>query len=210
MSAVAFCMDLILASLLLAALLVGVRLEKRLKVLRESHDSFVGAVVELNAAMAKAETGLAELKAASLDAESVLADRVQDAKGMTARLDKQLASAAETAERLEKALERYAALPMRELASARSRDFGHVPRSRESSDPSVLSLHMKVADRPSQPSPALRREALSREAPPAHRGEPRQRVDEPSQAGARSRAQVDEDLFEVVEPALRAARGMGR
>lgn len=206
MSAVAFCMDLILASLLLAALLVGMRLEKRLKALRESQAGFAGAVLELDAAIARAEQGLAELKSAALGAQTTIADRVQDAKGMTARLDKQVQASGEAAERLEKAIERYSSLPIREFP-ARPLPFAH---ARESGDPGVLSLHQRVrraGDRTE--TVPLRREALSRVENEIKSGS-RLRGDERIVGGASRRPSADDDLFELIEPAIRAARGMAR
>ena len=47
-------LELLLAGLLGAALYVGVKLERRLKVLRESHADFAKAVSELNEAVARA------------------------------------------------------------------------------------------------------------------------------------------------------------
>jgi hypothetical protein len=209
MSAIAFCMDLILASLLLAALLVGIRLEKRLKTLRESQAGFAGAVTELNAAIARAEEGLAELKTAALDAQTTVADRIQDAKGMTARLEKQAAAAGEAAERLEKTLERYASFPLRDYPSARpvARDS---LKSAESGDPGVLSLHQRVPNRAERGEAIpLRREALSR-LEQQKSLEPRGRADERVMGTASRRPAADDELFDIIEPALRAARGMGR
>jgi hypothetical protein len=215
MSAVAFCMDLILASLLLAALLVGIRLEKRLKVLRESQAGFAGAVAELNAAVARAEHGLAELKAAALEAQTTVADRIQDAKGMTVRLERQAGAANEAADRLEKTMERYAAMPAREYPPARPaaptapREF---PRPREAGDPGVSPLRARTSEAAPRREHALRPEALSRPEPsPASRLDAlRPRAEERAGATALRRPAADDELFDIIEPALRAARGMGR
>jgi len=94
MSPIAFALDLLLVSLLMLAVWLGVRLERRLKGLRDSQAGFVNAVAELNAGVEKAQIGLSELKAATLEARTELADRIQDAKGMTARLERQAAAAA--------------------------------------------------------------------------------------------------------------------
>jgi|WetSurMetagenome_2_1015567.scaffolds.fasta_scaffold242582_2 hypothetical protein len=215
MSAVAFCMDLILASLLLAALLVGVRLEKRLKVLRESQAGFAGAVAELNAAVARAEHGLAELKTAALEAQTTVADRIQDAKGMTARLERQALAANEAADRLEKTMERHAAMPVREYPPARpapapvARERPPSAHPRESGDPGVLGLRARVQGGPAQAQSPLRREALSRPEPEKDLGS-RFRGDERSNMSTLRRPAADDELFDIIEPALRAARGMGR
>ncbi|HEY9233445.1 MAG TPA: flagellar positioning protein PflI, partial [Phenylobacterium sp.] len=72
MSAVAIGMNLLLAGLLVAAMVVGVRLNARLKALRESHEGFARAVAELDAAAARAEQGLADLRAATDEAHDAL------------------------------------------------------------------------------------------------------------------------------------------
>ena len=189
MNAIAFCLDLILASLLLAALYVGLRLDKKLKALKDSQAGFAGAVAELDAAIVKAQDGLATLKSTANQVESAIADRIQDAKGMTARLDQQAATAKTAADKLERLLERYPS----SIAN---------PPSAESRDPTLLTLRDRIsaARAPGQP---LAREALSRPAPVQDRGrDMRFRADERASARA-----DDDELFDLIEPALRAARG---
>ena len=194
MSPIAFALDLLLVSLLMLAVWIGVRLERRLKGLRDSQAGFVNAVAELNDGVAKAQSGLADLKAATLEGSTVLADRIQDAKGMIARLERQIAAADAAAGRLDAAVER--------ANSARPAPASYAPQYSahpgEGRDPGVLSLNNR--DRASP----LRREAL------AHAVEkslgPGLRRDERVVA----RPRLDEDLFEVIEPVLRAARGIQR
>ncbi len=93
MSIVAIGMNLMLASLLAAALLMGYRLNARLKALRDSHEGFAKAVAELDSAAARAEQGLADLRAATDEAHDALADRIEKARALTAKLDRQLQSA---------------------------------------------------------------------------------------------------------------------
>ena len=62
MSIVAIGMNRMLAGLLVVALVMGYRLNARLKALRESHEGFARAVAELDAAAARAEQGLADLR----------------------------------------------------------------------------------------------------------------------------------------------------
>ncbi|HEY5410646.1 MAG TPA: hypothetical protein VIJ94_07955, partial [Caulobacteraceae bacterium] len=65
-----------------------------------------------------------------------------------------------------------------------------------------LSLRERAPAPPRQP---LAREALSRPAPFAERGlSPRLRGDERTQ---REPGKADDELFEIIEPVLRAARG---
>lgn len=93
MSAIAIGMNLLLGGLLVAALLMGARLNARLKALRESHAGFAKAVADLDAAAARAEQGLADLRAATDEAHDALADRIEKARALTAKLDRQLQGA---------------------------------------------------------------------------------------------------------------------
>ena len=88
MSAIALLMNVLLASLLLAALFMGWRLNGRLKALRDSHDGFAIAVRELNAAAARAEQGLADLRAATDEAVDELADRIDKGRALATRLQR--------------------------------------------------------------------------------------------------------------------------
>ena len=88
MSAVAVIMNLLLSALLLAALAFGWRLERRLKALKDSHDSFARAVADLDTAAARAEQGLADLRAATDEAAETLSDRIEAAKALAVRLER--------------------------------------------------------------------------------------------------------------------------
>ncbi|MBR7619036.1 flagellar positioning protein PflI [Phenylobacterium sp. 20VBR1] len=131
MSLIAVGMNLMLAGLLAAALMMGFRLNIRLKHLRDSHDGFAKAVAELDVAAARAEQGLADLRAATDEATDQLADRIEKARALTAKLDRQLKGAPaaaparpervermDRAERMERA-DRAAPTPFR-------RDVSHV------------------------------------------------------------------------------------
>jgi hypothetical protein len=187
MNAIAFCLDLILATLLLAALFVGLRLDRKLKALRDSQSGFMKAIAELDASIVKAQDSLGALKTTAAQAEVAIADRIQDARGITARLDQQSKAAATAAEKLERLLERY-------------------PSStpREGRDPGFLELRDRASEYLQSRRP-ITREALSRTAPVQDKGRaPAPRRGELGLRGG------DDDLFEVIEPALRAARGAGR
>jgi ABC-type transporter Mla subunit MlaD len=88
MSLIGLAMNLLLAGLLGAALVLGLRLNKRLKTLRDSHDSFAIAVRELNAAAERAEQGLADLRAATDEAVDTLADRIEKGRALAAKLER--------------------------------------------------------------------------------------------------------------------------
>ena len=92
MSIVAIGMNLMLAGLLVAALVMGYRLNVRLKALRESHEGFAKAVADLDTAAARAEQGLADLRAATDEAHDALADRIEKARALTAKLDRHIQS----------------------------------------------------------------------------------------------------------------------
>lgn len=93
MSIAAFALNGLLCVLLLSALAVGWRLERRLKALRDSHEGFAKAVAELDAAALKAERGLADLRAATDEAAETLAGRIEAAKRLAIRLDNAMAAA---------------------------------------------------------------------------------------------------------------------
>lgn len=88
MSIVGIAMNLVLAALLAAALGMGWRLNRRLKTLREGQEGFAVAVRELNAAAARAEQGLADLRAASDEAIDLLSDRIEKGRALAAKLEK--------------------------------------------------------------------------------------------------------------------------
>jgi hypothetical protein len=103
MSIIAIGMNLMLAGLIVAALMMGLRLNARLKALRDSHEGFAKAVAELDAAAARAEQGLADLRAATDEAHDALADRIEKARALTAKLDRQLQAAPQVSARAEPA-----------------------------------------------------------------------------------------------------------
>jgi len=87
MSDIALIMNGFLAVLLVGALGMGWRLERRLKALRASHASFAKAVEDLDRAAARAEQGLADLRAATDEAAESLAGRIDRAGSLAARLE---------------------------------------------------------------------------------------------------------------------------
>lgn len=168
MSPIAIGLDGLLILLLLITLLVGLRLERKLKGLRADHAGFAKAVGELDQALNRAQGGLKELKAGTAEAHSVLTARVQEARAAASRLEELMAKAA--------------AAP------------AHAPRREE---PAPLEL---VHPRPVPATPPAAEEPV--------------RLD--VRRDARSRARVDEDLFETGSaaaeafPRLRFASGAAR
>jgi hypothetical protein len=88
MSIIGLAMNLLLAGLLIAALGMGWRLNRRLKALRDSHEGFASAVADLNMAAARAEQGLADLRAATDEAVDILGERIERGRTLATRLDR--------------------------------------------------------------------------------------------------------------------------
>jgi hypothetical protein len=93
MSDIGLIMNALLGALLVGALFLGWRLEGRLKALRASHQSFSQAVGDLDRAAARAEQGLADLRAATDEAAETLAARIDRAGHLSGRLEKLTAEA---------------------------------------------------------------------------------------------------------------------
>jgi hypothetical protein len=90
---IAIGLNLILGLLLVCGLLLGLRLDKRLRGLRDSHDSFAKAVQELDQAAARTESSLADLRAGTEAARTELAARIDQARLLAQRLEKLTADA---------------------------------------------------------------------------------------------------------------------
>ncbi len=86
-------LDAILMLLLVAALGYGVRLEKKLSQLRAGQLAFAGAVTELNAACARAESALGSLRASGEEAD-LLHDRIIKARTLKTELEQLIARGA--------------------------------------------------------------------------------------------------------------------
>lgn len=87
MSSIGLIMDVLLGVLLVAALLFGFRLERKLKALREGQATFVGAVADLDMAARRAEAGLASLREATDEAHDSLHDRILKARELKLALE---------------------------------------------------------------------------------------------------------------------------
>lgn len=79
-------LDSLLILLLVAAIGYGVRLERKLTVLREGQAAFGQAVGELNGAATRAESALASLRAAGEEAD-LLHDRIMKARALKDELE---------------------------------------------------------------------------------------------------------------------------
>jgi Sec-independent protein translocase protein TatA len=86
MSPVGLGLDLLLVVLLVAALLFGLRLERRLRALRETQEGFAKAVQEFDSAAARAEAGLQALKQLTEESRQEITERLDEARGLIRRL----------------------------------------------------------------------------------------------------------------------------
>ena len=149
MSIVGIALNLLLATLLTAALGMGWRLNRRLIILRESHEGFAKAVGELDMAAQRAEQGLADLRAATDEATDLLADRIEKARELTQKLERLTSQAASAAPAAPvRAREPEAELELRQPLDARR--LG-----------ALLGAAREVRQRPAPapaPAPAPRRE----------------------------------------------------
>jgi ABC-type transporter Mla subunit MlaD len=90
---IAIGLNIILGMLLVCGLMLGLRLDKRLRGLRDNHDSFAKAVQELDQAAARTESSLADLRAGTEAARTELAARIDQARLLAQRLEKLTADA---------------------------------------------------------------------------------------------------------------------
>lgn len=86
MSMTGLILDAALIVLILAAIGFGLRLEKKLKALRDGQAGFAQAVGELNLAAGRAQAALAELRAASEETD-LLHERIVAARALKAELE---------------------------------------------------------------------------------------------------------------------------
>lgn len=186
MSLTALALNGLLAVLLLIALAFGWRLERRLKALRDSHEGFAKAVADLDRAAMRAEQGLADLRAATDEAADTLGDRIAKAQALAAQLDERLnrpmvtppPSAAPASPTARPVAEPRAAVP-RPIRAPEPEPAPETPRRLRAEDFEKL----------------LEREArIPRDAPPPSAARPSAPKETP-----RSRARIDDDLFEGPE-----------
>jgi hypothetical protein len=179
--------NLILGLLLTCALIMGVRLERKLRGLRQSHNDFAKAVSELDQAAYRTEASLDALRTGAEDIKGELVSRIDQARIACQRLEKLSADA-----------ERAASQPL-----ALSHTLAPPPPARpvERATPPHLAPSPLVqaplgASAFARPEPEFVRSAAPIQTRPA-----------PVAASPRSRAKmIDDDLFDSGAPiaALRA------
>ncbi|HXQ17498.1 MAG TPA: DUF6468 domain-containing protein [Caulobacteraceae bacterium] len=235
MSDIGLIMNALLGVLLVGALFLGWRLEGRLKALRASHQSFSQAVGDLDRAAARAEQGLADLRAATDEAADTLAARIDRAGHLAGRLEKLTAEAEGvhtrlvTAPRLEapraaprpeasrpealrpEAARSPAARPAESRESAFARFAERYGSAKAGPSPSALAdaaaRNDLILEDDEAPAPRATSPALARLSPEAAaRMERLQALARPKAAPARPNSRADEDLFEA--PPRRVAGGL--
>lgn len=87
MNPIGAALDVLVLVLLVWALGLGLKLNGRLKALREGQDGFAKAVTELDVASRRAEAGLAEMRRAAEETHDSLLGRIETARGLVARLE---------------------------------------------------------------------------------------------------------------------------
>jgi hypothetical protein len=196
MSDIALIVNGVLGVLLLCALFVGWRLEGRLKALKASHASFAQAVGDLDRAAARAEQGLADLRAATDEAAEVLAGRIERAGALSAKLERLTVEATETEARLIVTPRAAAAPAGRDAVLTRFAErFG--AEKKAPAPPARPRADLILEEEPAAPPSQAARLARLREL-----AEPR------AAARPSPRARLDDDLFEA--PAPRRASGGAR
>jgi hypothetical protein len=86
-SLVGLILDGLLIALLLAALAYGMRLDRRLRAIRDGQSAFAGTVKALDEATRRAEIALAELKGTAAEAHDELHDRILKARELRTELE---------------------------------------------------------------------------------------------------------------------------
>jgi hypothetical protein len=175
MSPVSLGLNLLLAMLLGLTLALGWRLNKRLKALRDGQEGFARAVADLDRAAGRAERGLADLRAATDEAVEFLSGRIDKGRELAAKLERLTASAAASLDAAPPsriaAMEQLWAKPANQSAPAPIDDH-------EAAAESLVLKLSEVFDRQPAASVAPAAANVQTFAP-------------------RSRAMVDDDLFET-------------
>jgi hypothetical protein len=170
---IAIGLNLILGVLLFCALILGLRLERKLRGLRDSHAAFAKAVSELDQAAGRTEHSLADLRAGTEIAKSEVASRIDQARIACQRLEKLVSDA-------DKAADRLATQPLALLDRAPPPRVAQAPAPPPPA-PSAIARPGPEFLRPAAP---VQTRPAPEPAPPA----------QPSRSRARM---IDDDLFDL-------------
>jgi hypothetical protein len=188
MSLIAFAMNGFLAVLLIAALVFGWRLERRLKSLRDSHEGFAKAVADLDNAAARAEQGLADLRAATDEAAETLAVRIERAQALALQLG-ELVSRPLPAAKAQSQPQPQSQAPVERPSPRLSREIPPAATPQEDRRLSAADFE-RLLDREDRVERAARGEPIPR--PASRPGMASSQTNETP----RSRARIDDDLFD--------------
>jgi hypothetical protein len=197
MNPISIGLNLLLAALLGLTLWVGWRLNRRLTALRDGQAQFAAAVADLDRAAARAERGLAELRAAGDETLELLSGRVEKGRELASRLEKLNDAARATLDRAPQVLAPAAAVKpsLPPAIAALQKVWGEAPATKSAAD---LSLEEAEAAAESLVLKLSKAEVLE-ESPVGSLV---------SRTTAKSRAIVDDDLFETpARPAPRILAG---
>lgn len=181
-------LELLLAALLLATLVFGWRLERKLRALRDSQAGFVKAMQDLDGAAYRTETGLEKLRQATDEARGALLPRIDAAQSAAARLE-QLTSEAELAARRAESAAREVDASASKLASALARTR---PAPAPAPVPVPAPAPVQALAHASEPRAPLPQRADERLDLPARAPEPRRRAEpEPRRVAEPRRTAAD-------------------
>ncbi len=165
-------LDAVLMLLLVAALGYGVKLNKKLTTLREGQLAFAGAVKELNAAAARAEAALANLRASGQETD-LLHDRIVKARALKQELEGLMARA-----------------PQREAVAAPVPQPAPQPTVEDDRERRLAALAARLGDEAR--APGVARDTAQRVTPVLQAIAANQAA---KQSLNRARRSLDEDLF---------------
>ncbi|HEY3812657.1 MAG TPA: DUF6468 domain-containing protein [Caulobacteraceae bacterium] len=176
----------LLVVLLIAALLYGMRLDRKLKALRDTQAGFAEAVRTLDQAAARAENGLDTLRRTAEDTHDSLHDRIMKARELKAELETLVSRAERAAADLDKprpssvqaTLPERASSPRLELGAPAGKNRVVFTTPRDEEAPLELTQPIGKGPRPHIPPPMKPLPSVS----PSRR------------SAARN---LDEDLFDI-------------
>lgn len=154
-------MNGLLATLLVAALGYGVRLERRLKALRDGQSQFAQAVQVLDAAALRAEAGLETLRRTTEEAHDDLHDRILKARELRAELERLIGRAERVRDDA----------PSSEMIEARPVAQSRVEAATTRGRPNLLPRALSPARAAPRPAARGLDEDLFEAATPADRGD---------------------------------------
>jgi len=165
MNPVVMTLEGLLAVLLASTLLFGLKLERKLKALRQSQAGFASAVRDLDSAAARTEAGLDALRYATENAKEVMIQRMEAAQSMALRLEQITAEAeeatlrADTAARTARSSAEQVAAAAAAAADAAAAAARPMRPERAAPEPGPIEFRI--------PSPPPYRTPAAPEAPPA-------------------------------------------